>query len=343
MRRKTKFSQNELRALYNKKKLSISEIAKVFGCSYWTIWKAMQCHGIKARSLSEANKIRMASCRIDIPRPKLENLYLRQRMPTPAIAKLCACHHSTIQRRMKELGIRARSLSEAMTIYPKQNFSGDFLEKAYLIGFGLGDLHVRKINKGGQTIRIECSTTQPKQLELFRNLFEKYGHIHTYEFTGFGKETRIGCNLNRSFDFLLDRRKTIDTCILENEEYFFAFLAGYVDAEGYISTALHQAGLVIGCCDKLILQQAWKKLNALGIPCPKPRLSQKRGYVTAAKPLPYRKDYWVFGVYSKESLLKLFNKLFPYLRHENKLSDMRQALKNIGWRNKTFGNLRMEV
>jgi hypothetical protein len=44
--------------------------------------------------------------------------------------------------------------------------------------------------------------------------------------------------LNVTFDFLLPKQDAVPGWILESDEPFFAFLAGYIDAEGYFRTYL---------------------------------------------------------------------------------------------------------
>src|SRR5205823_9762542 len=44
--------------------------------------------------------------------------------------------------------------------------------------------------------------------------------------------------LNMTFEFLLPKQDAVPEWILESDEPFFAFLAGYVDAEGYVRTYL---------------------------------------------------------------------------------------------------------
>jgi hypothetical protein len=349
MIRTIKFTKSELKRLYEKEKLPISKIAKIFNCSYWTVWQTMKKLSIKTRSLSEANKLNNLSRKINIPKKTLENLYVKQRLPTTKIANMFKCRHSTVLKRMKEHGIKARSKSEAMIIYPKKDFSGDFIEKAYLIGFRVGDLFVQRINKKGQTIKVECSTTRPEQVQLIEKLFSKYGHVKKSIFRGYrGKnEIRICCYLNNSFSFLLCKKDKIKNWILKKDKYFFAFLAGYIDAEGHIGVhkygGIEQACLIISSYDKNILNEIWFKLSSMHIKCPKPRIGHSKGYISKTKKLPYKKDYWVLNIHSKMSLFLLLSAISCFLKHEQKLLDLQEALNNINIRNENFGNLRMEM
>lgn len=343
----SKIKKSELRKLYEENKLSMSQIAKIYNCSYCYIWEQMKKLGIKSRTLSEANKLNMIPRKIRIPKERLEELYIKQKLPTTKIAKMFNCHHSVVLRRMKEYNIKSRPLYEAMTIYPKKNFSGDLLEKAYMIGFRLGDLWVKRINRNGRTILIQGNSTRSEQIDLIEKLFGTYGHFRkSLVKDPQGKdETRISFYLNDSFSFLLENNKRIDDWILENNECFFAFLAGYIDAEGHIGVHKHggmeQAGLQISTCDKVILHQIWSKLHSIGVEIPKPRIQCLKGYVSKKKLLPYRKDYWTLNTFSKLPLSFLLNRISHSIRHEKRLSDLNHALDNINTRNEKFGNLRM--
>lgn len=350
LQKKFKIEKRKLKTLYYTQKLSISSIAKIYGCSYVTIWERMKEFGIKPRSLSEAMKIVMEKRKIQISEDELRKLYLDRKLSTLKIAKLYGTHHSVILRKMAEFGIKSRENTEANLLYPKYNFSGNLIEKAYLLGFCSGDLYIGKTNKNGKTIRIEGTSTRSEQIGLIKKLFSKYGHIHQYKAKGFRGDNfqRIYCLVNETFNFLLEKKKLISQRILDNEKYFFSFLAGYVDAEGCIKiygnkNCVKQAQFSLASYDKEILGQIRQKLiSSKGIKCSPLRIASPKGYRTKAKPLPYRQDYYGFGVYRKKSLLQLFNIIQRYIRHPKRLQDLKRAKINIMIRNKKFGNLRMQ-
>lgn len=342
-----KIERRKLEHLYFDQNLSISSIAKMYNCSYATIWGRMRKFKIKPRSLSEAMKLIMETRKLQIPEEELRNFYEKRKFSILKIAKIYNCHHQTVLCKMKGFGIKSRKPSEANTIYVKHNFLGNLSEKAYLIGFRTGDLYVYRINKGGETIRIEGTSTKPTQIRLIEKLFSRYGHIYKYKIKGFRGDSfwRIHYLVNSTFNFLLNKISKIPPWVLNNEKYFFSFLAGYIDAEGCIyiaNTKIPQANFVLSSYDKNILFQLWKKLNLLNICCPKPRISAKRGYITEKKPIPYTQNYWGLSVHSKSSLINLFNKILPFVKHEEKKEMIQRALKNIQWRNKTFGDIKMK-
>jgi hypothetical protein len=169
---------------------------------------------------------------------ELRRLYVDEVLSLSAIAARYGCSLTTIWRKLKALGIETRA-DGGTPRYARVDFSGDLAEKAYLIGFRLGDLHVAM--EGSRTIVVKCTSTRSEQIELFRQLFEPYGHVYTDEATlahrqrqSIGMEVR----LNTSFDFLLPKQDGVPGWILDSDKPFFAFFAGYMDAEGYIRTYL---------------------------------------------------------------------------------------------------------
>jgi hypothetical protein len=337
-----KLSKDKLRKLYSDEKLSIKEISKKFNCSYFKIWKVMKRFGIKSRSLSEANTLNNLKRKIVIPKEKLEELYINRKISSLGIANMYNCHHSVILNRLNENNIKTRDSVEANTKYPKKDFDGTEEEKAYMLGFALGDLNVRKINKDGRTIVIQGNSTINNQISLIKFLFENYGPIKINNINqGFAKkEKRIIVYLNESFNFLLYKMDRIPEWALSNENVFFAFFAGYIDAEGHIRTKM-PTWLSISSYDKGILNQLHKNLIKNGITCPGIKISAKKGYSTLTKPSPYKKDMWCLGVYSKKSLLQLFVKIMPYLKHKNRVMAMRNSIKQIGCRNKRYDYQKM--
>jgi len=62
-------------------------------------------------------------------------------------------------------------------IYEKRPFSGSLEEKAYMIGFRLGDLNVYKPYKNSQIYVVRCHTTLQDQVEVIQSLFSPYGGV----------------------------------------------------------------------------------------------------------------------------------------------------------------------
>lgn len=342
MRKEFKISKVELKNLYETKELSINQISKQLKCSYWYIWKSMKSLGINTRSLSEANALNNLKRKIIIPKEKLENLYLNKKLSILKIAKIYNCRHSVILNRLKENNIKRRNAIESNTKYHKNNFNGTQEDKAYMLGFVLGDLNVRRINKNGETIVVQGCSPIPEQIKLIKDLFKKYGKVQVRDFNGgFVKEKRATVNLNKSFDFLLYKEDSIPDWARLGRETFFAFFAGYIDAEGHIRTKI-RTFLLINSYDKGILNQTYENLVRFGLNCPKPRISARKGYTSFKKKKPYKKDMWCLGIYSKRTLLNLYTEIKPYLKHKNKIKAMLKSIEQIDYRNRKYGNQRMK-
>ncbi len=215
--------EHELRHLYEELGLSSDQIAEKYGCSAGTVLNRLHEYGI---ALSPAGR-----APVEISKPELEELYIGQGMSLRQIAKRYGCDHSTIEKKLKEYGLRRRTYAEANQVYPKRDFDGSLIEKAYLVGFRLGDLYVTTMGEEGQTLAVECGTTKPEQLDLIASLFGPYGHVHI------GKQKRrgdigIACYLNMSFAFLIPKEDGVPDWVQANDTASIAFAAGYLDAEG---------------------------------------------------------------------------------------------------------------
>ena len=195
-----------------------------------------------------------------------------------------------------------------------------------MIGFRLGDLNV-KSNGGNSTVYLKSSTTKKDQYELIKTVFGKYGHFKVSLRPNFYS---VWCNLDSSFSFLVPKKDYIEEWILNNEKYFFAFLAGYSDAEANINISQGRARFRIRSYDKNILFQIYNKLNSFGINT-KMGLTARKGSYPKKK---YNQDCWGVSVNSKENLLRLFERIKGYIKHKKRLNDLIIAEKNILERNK---------
>ncbi len=338
-RREIKLSKNQLKDFYEKQKLSIRKLSKIYTCGATTIQRRLHKYNIRVRP--------SMSVKLNIPKNRLRFLYEEQNKSSTQIAKIYSCSPATIFNRLREYCIKTRDVSDAHIKYPKKDFSGHLIEKAYIIGFRLGDLHVRKYEKNGKVISVQCASTHPEQITLIRNLFKKYGYVRINP-PNKKRIIRVECALNPSFNFLLNKEDRIEPWILSYDKLFFAFLAGYLDAEGDIGVySKNVASLRVGTYDKNILSQIQNKLISKGISSRLTLDRPKGSKVNLSKGDNSNKEYktncdfWRLAVYKKKDLLKLFNRILPYIRHQRMKEGLLQAEKNIHWRNQTFGNLRM--
>jgi hypothetical protein len=106
----------------------------------------------------------------------------------------------TVWNHLTKRGVKVRDKVEAqiaaVSKYERRPFSGDALEKAYLMGLRYGDLHVVR---HGRAIRVRVSTTHPAMAKLFESLFSPYGHIQHYprKASLTGHEWSLECEITR--------------------------------------------------------------------------------------------------------------------------------------------------
>ena len=66
---------------------------------------------------------------------------------------------------------------QAVTKYDRKSFSGDRIERAYLMGLRYCDLDAAK---HARAVRVRVSTTHPAMADLFESLFSPIVHILRY-------------------------------------------------------------------------------------------------------------------------------------------------------------------
>lgn len=324
---KIKISKQELENLYFRRKLSCNNIAKYFNCSIKTLRKRIRLYGIKLRP----NK----NVTIDIK--VLKNLYHKRKFSLKRIGQL---HHLTptaVLKKMKKMNISLRTSWENNIIHPKKSFNGSLEEKAYLIGFRLGDLGVTQKSKLSGSIIVKSNTTKPEQITLMNNLFSPYSHVWisgpvakgVFHFTTL---------LDSSFDFLIPKNDAVPKWIRNNINFSSAFIAGYTDAEGNIGVYGGQARFRIGSYDIGILKWIHEFFRRLGFKS-NIRLEQQKGFIDK-RGLIHNGDFWRVSVNEKNSLLKLFDLLFPYMKHQKRKTDLLKARLNINQRNNAIIHIR---
>lgn len=377
-----------LKELYHKKRFSQKEIASALKCNITTIHKRMLKFCIPKRTQAEGVRIAMQNKIIKIPKPRLENLYLRKKLPISEIAReLSYCHETikrelerhkislrtqsevlklsksknkpkkstlkklyykdkltqeqigerlnrhmgSIQRLMKEYGLKTRTADKYHTKYHKYDFLGDPEEKAYLIGFRTGDLDAQ-LSPSKKLIIVGSTSTRSEQIKLFKNLFKNYGYVWVGKFRKDGNRVFV-VRLNRSFNFLLPKKDNVPKWICGNNNYFLSFFAGYTDAEGCFQIGNDNvASFTLSSYDKKILKQIHQGLLKIGVECNPPRLHVKKGY-KKSDGYEYKNDEWSFAITKKSSLLQLLELIIPRLKHQKRLKDARQAKQNIIQRN----------
>jgi biotin operon repressor len=156
------------REWYEREQLSMTAIAERLGCSETAVRNKLTQYGIERRTPWAHNAV-------DLGEDELRRLYEGESWTVEAIAETYGCSPATVSRKMSKYGIKARPPWREH--YPRHDFSGNPPEKAYLIGFRLGDLTVRRAEL---SIEVIMTTTCQEQVDLMHNLFDRYGHVYEH-------------------------------------------------------------------------------------------------------------------------------------------------------------------
>jgi hypothetical protein len=330
MTQRLSISRGELKELYEKKKLTTYQIAEKLDCCQGTIWKRLKEFKIKRRKPHELNS--------NIPsREILINLYKNKKLSTWEIEKKHGYCRGTVHRKLKEFKIGTRGRAESHISFPRKNFSGNLIEKAYIIGFRIGDLGVRKIHPGSKTICVASGSTKIEQIELIKGLFENYGPVWIQKLKN-GK-MNIQANLDESFNFLVS--KETPRWVTKTKKAFFSFLAGFTDAEGHIGIHNGMAQFSLGNYDYNLLKLIDQKLKKFGLKIN--FFSDKRKGKKNNEGYIYRDNYHSIRIYKKEDLLVFFKEVGRYMKHKNKIEDLKKAKDNIIRRNKKWKNKKQKT
>ena len=230
---KIHITKKDLERLYLEEKLSTRKVAQRYGCGKSTIESRLKYFAITARNKSEALKLVPRAEKYKISKEKLKKLYEYKKLSAYKIAEIYNCSPSAISHKLKKFNIprridvegiiltnneRCRKIAKAVTIYPKKDFDGSDAEKAYLLGFCLGDMNVAK-KKYRETIYASSCTTKKEQVLLMKRLFKSFGHVHINESKRILKKGEIShfhfiVHLNSSFHFLLNKEDKIKNWVL---------------------------------------------------------------------------------------------------------------------------------
>lgn len=320
-------SKTELEKLYFKKRLSMFQIADYYGCTHGTIVGRFKQFGLKSRGHLGLTQP------IIITKTRLKSLYHGSNLSVKQIAKELGRSKGGIERRIRKYGIKTRgNENRKHWKYEKKLFDGSLEDKAYMIGFRLGDLNASKTN---QVVVVRGSTSREAQARLFESLFSSYGGVSS----SLARRGTIEqyAFLDRSFDFLLPKHDVIETWIVDCSRCFLAFFAGYFDAEG--SVTIHRGassrfgGFEVQSYDRQIILQSWKKLCLLGVECPKPTLARPAGYVNK-NGIRSNGDTWRLSIFSKKAVWQLLQWFKHLMKHEDKLRKLKVVEENIMQRNK---------
>jgi len=322
MKKRLKFTKNQLENLYWNKKLSLSQIGERFYCQGTNILYWLKKFKIKRRPAYLK--------KVDIPKNILKDLYWNKNLSSEEIAKMFGVRHGrTIRKKLKKLGIPTKTVSQALTKKFKKPFLGRLEEKAYFLGLRAGDFYAKWARK---SIRVQTTTTHLAQIDLLKNAFKNYGETRVYLSKNKSREDEwfIYVDLHPSFKFLLKKPDKIPDWILEDKKYFFQFLAAYMDCEGsWRIQKSHQKHVRfmfnIATGDSKILKQIKKGLETLSYH-PYLYLDKEKGSRTSYG--VYNQDVFELTLNRKEEIMSLINKLLPLSNHSEKIRKMKFILEN---------------
>lgn len=315
-----------IKKLYWGNGLSLEKISNKLNTSPQVIFYHMKKNRIPRRKPKNTKKRKY-----ELSRMFIRKLYCKDRISTIRIAKQLGTTHSLIIQRMDEYRIKRRSLSEARLKHPKKNFSNDLYEKAYLLGLRTGDL---SSYKNHNMIRISTASTHPAMFNLFKGSFKKYAYVSSYPIKAkSGYEWHMYCNLNKTFDFLIKKLNKIPISILKDKNAFFAFVAGYTDAEGSWNIMKGRKNNIwitfrLATSDFKILNQINKELRKYRI---NSRLYLDRKAGTTMSFGTYTNDFYALWVTQMDSICSLIDEMLKYSKHREKLYKMKLCLyaKNV--------------
>lgn len=331
-----------LEEMYLRKKLSLEDIARKFGCNNTNILYWLKKFDIKRRPAYRK--------KIDISRETLERLYWKENLTTTEIANRFGIRHGrTVHKKIMRYNIKRKTLSQILTKKRKSLFSGDLREKSYLLGLRTGDFYARQRHK---SVRVQTTTTHLAQIDLLKKAFEKYGEHRIYLSRNKAREDEwfIYTDLHPSFEFLLYKPHEIPKWILDNDEYFYNFLSAYMDCEGYWRVVRSHENSVrfifgIQTGDKRVLEQIKERLESCGY-VPRLYLGERKG----KKKLNFRAsnvDIFSLIMYRKNEVISLIKILLPLSMHSEKIRKMEFIIRNKhkNWEQIVYGwnRLREEI
>jgi hypothetical protein len=322
MKKGLKFTKEQLEELYLKQKLSLIQIGKKFDCNNTNILYWLKKFNIKRRPAYLR--------KVNIPKEVLYDLYWNKNWTTQQIANKYGIKYGrSILKKFKKFGIPSKTLSQANTKKFKKPFSDNLDEKAFFLGLRAGDYYAKQKNI---SVRMQTTSTHTAQINLTKKSFDRYGETKTYlsKNKARGDEWFIYVDLDVSFDFLLEKPANIPSWILGNDEYFYQFLAAYMDCEGnWHFTKSHDIHsrftFRLRTGDKLILENIKEKLESFGYKTVFHLETMKGSKSPSGQ---FKRDIYNLTINRKEDVAKLVKNLLPLSKHSEKIRKMYFILEN---------------
>lgn len=263
--------------------------------------------------------------RKEIDRRVFEDLYFGQGLALRTVATRLGISEPTVRNRFKSHGLILREHGSWAIKYAKNDFDGSEQDRAYILGFRVGDLNVYTTSKTSKVIIARTNSTHNHQIQLMRSLFGKYGGVTV---CGKGISKNVNCYLNRSFSFLhIAKPYQVDTWIKAKTQNSLAFMAGYIDAEGNFILNQGKARFKIDSYDEDILFWMHEWFLRKGIRS-KLRLLGKQGSARYGGGV-WNNNLWRLNVNEANSLSNLCKLVSPFLRHKKRIDDVNKCEENI--------------
>ncbi len=269
----------------------------------------------------------MAQKKLELPIAKLKYLYWERNFSFAKIGKRFGCSWSTIANRFREHGVLTKGRAEMRQKYKKFPFKGTLEEKAYLMGFRLGDLNVYRPSLNSKIYVVRCHTTVRSQAVLVKSLFKRYGGVRICASTnGF----TINCFLNGSFSFLYG--KNYPGWVFRNPRTATAFTGGYTDAEGSFGVYQKRGRFKIDSYDFKILKSISEFLiqNEIKVKFWRIASINTKRYGGSR----WNKDLWRLNINEAKSLGKFISLVRSNLRHKGRINQTKMILSNLCLRKK---------
>lgn len=262
--------------------------------------------------------------RINISKDVFKHLYIDNGLSLRKIALRLGVSEPIVRNRFKEQGLVLRPRGSWSIKYAKTPFDGSDEEKAYIMGFRIGDLNVYRPSANSNILVVRTNTTCVDQIDLITQMFGAYGGVRVSP--GSVIKT-VNCFVDKSFDFLLPKPYFPESWITDNLQNSLAFMAGYIDAEGNFAINQGRARFKLDSFDDYLLVWIHDWLTKQSIKS-KLRLIAKKGSARYSGGY-WNSDLWRLNINEAQSLSLFCQQLAPYLRHKKRVADMKLCLINI--------------
>ena len=308
-----------LRRMYHEQGLSLGEIARLAGTTKSHVHYYMSKFDLQRRPWTGLEPKQDPNLILSLYKDQGKTLEEISEML--GISKSTAWKHAT-----RQIRLRPRSAPT----YLRNPFSGNDLERAYLLGYRAGDLNA--FQDSALTITARVSTTHQAMLETFRAAFTRYGHCIMTPRRVFltGYDWQIKAYLDNSFRFLIPKPTEPPS-----ETVLYVFIAGFGDSDGCWSMS-NDHGRATFSFD--LTSRRRDLLDNIAIALqnegyhPHVYLSREKGTIKMVKgrdetrAITLTDDTWTLVIKRKDDVKRLARCVLPYSKHQEKIAKMKLIL-----------------